>query len=188
MRNKLIIILFFNISLACSAFDAIFVKDSQIEISTELKGAFNHEPPKELVTIWDSIRAKADDFKQGLSAQTDLATIPKDFLTFYKSFISDSLGQKNKIASEEFIGMLGECDSTIRYNAQNWEYTSWNFLEFFPNNNHVDDIDGWRNYFYTSATTFYYEFYLKEIGMIYRVGFEKIESQWRLTLYYVNAC
>lgn len=140
-----------------------------------------------LPNIWDSVNFKADWFMDGLKANRDLSQMPVDFAEFYKQFISDSVFQANHISYKTLIGVLGECDTTIRFNQQNWEFTNWDFTEFFDGKND-DYYEGWDNTFYYSTDRFYYQFNLEEVGWIYKTGFEKIGDQWQLTLYYVNAC
>jgi len=123
-----------------------------------------------------------------LEANRDLNQIPKEFTEFYTLFITDSIFQLDHIAIDNFIGALGQCDTTVRYGKLNWEYEDWDFTKFFDDQNNTDEIDGWDNTFYFSEDRFYYQFRLKEIGWIYKAGFEKRKDKWQLTLYYVNAC
>jgi competence protein ComGF len=138
--------------------------------------------------IWELVQQKVTWFKKNNYPKIDLESIPDSFLNFYHLFISDSLYQINHIHFEKLIGVIGECDTTIIFNSKNWQYTNWNFVEFFPIDNNTNDIDGWNNTFYSNKSIFYYEFELKEAGVIYQVGFERINEKWLLTLYYVNAC
>jgi len=139
-------------------------------------------------SIWDSVFVKAEWFKHDAQESVKLADIPEDFSVFYDKFLKDSSFQKNHIAFLELIGVVGLCDTTIRLNALNLYFNNWDFRMFFQNENHVDAIDGRANYLFFSEERFYYEFRLKEIGMIYRAGFEKRNGEWKLTLYYENAC
>lgn len=138
--------------------------------------------------VWDSIRVKADWFEKDARTGTTSQEIPQEFAQFYHTFITDSVFQRGHIAFDELIGVMGACENTIRYNTENWEYTDWDFTQFFDEDNHTENIDGWKNYLFFTTNRFYYEFRLKEHGIIYRSGFEKINGTWQLTLYYINAC
>ena len=138
-------------------------------------------------TIWDSIDAKADWFMDGLELNRNLDLIPTDFHEFYKQFITDSGFQIQRIAFNKLIGVLGECDTTIRFNNKNREFTNWDFTKFFDGMND-DGFEKWDNSYYFSNDRFYYQFRLNEVGWIYKTGFEKINGIWYLSLYYVNAC
>lgn len=144
--------------------------------------------PIDTKTIWDSVEVKANWFMNGIEPNRELNLIPPVFNEFYTKFITDSLFQKQHIAFEQFVGVIGQCDTTIRLNNANWIFTDWNFTEFFKNDNNTENIDGWDNTFFYSSSKFYYQFRLKEVGWIYKTGFEKIGDNWQLTLYYVNAC
>lgn len=170
--------------LSCTTHHENIVPSEQDYISEENKTI---ETEKSAHNIWDSIDLKADWFMDELELNRNLDLIPTDFLEFYKQFITDSVFQSRHIAFKDLIGVMGECDTTIRYNEQNWEYTDWDFTKFFDGKN-SDDVDGWDNTYYYSNDRFYYQFRLEEVGWIYKTGFEKIDNKWQLTLYYVNAC
>nr|HPQ21777.1 hypothetical protein [Saprospiraceae bacterium] len=100
---------------------------------------------------------------------------------------TDSGFQIQRIAFNKLIGVLGECDTTIRFNNKNREFTNWDFTKFFDGMND-DGFEKWDNSYYFSNDRFYYQFRLNEVGWIYKTGFEKINGIWYLSLYYVNAC
>ena len=139
-------------------------------------------------SIWDSVDVKADWFMQGLTPNKELNSMPSEFTEFYEKFLSEESFQKEHIAFEHLIAVEGHCDTTIRFDTENWIFTVGDFTEFFEDENNAANPDGWDNTFYFSPTKFYYQFRLKEIGWIYKTGFEKIRGQWYLTLYYVNSC
>lgn len=140
--------------------------------------------------IWNRINEKVEWFKTNTKSNIDINNIPKAFLMFYTDFLSDSIKQKTRIEFNDFIGVLGECDTTIRLNSNNWEYTSWNFLDHFDFKNSLDNYEDntWNNTFFYSEKIFFYEFVLNGSGTIYQVGFEKKENDWKMTLYYINNC
>ena len=139
-------------------------------------------------SIWDSVEIKANWFTKNLKPYRNLNQVPKDFAEFYAQFISDSIFQLQHIAYDKLIGVIGHCDTTIRFTKVNWEYNNWDYTKFFNEDNNTDNIDGWDNTFYFTNKRFYYQFRLKEIGWIYKTGFEKIKGKWQLTLYDENAC
>lgn len=143
-------------------------------------------PEKANTSIWDKIDIVANNFKSKAKASQDLSEIDKDFLMFYEKFLQDSTFQVGRCNFNNFLGVVSECDTTIILNSSNWKYTDWNFTEFF--NSPSDTTLVWKNYFYSSTDTFYYEFVLDEVGVIYQVGFERINSMWYLTFYHINAC
>lgn len=138
--------------------------------------------------IWDSVEVKANWFKHGLSPGRDLAKVPADFREFYEKFVADSAYQRASVNDARVVAVISECESIIRLNSKKWEYSNWSFLDYFDKENNIDDIDGWDNTFYSNGDTFYVEFIMKEIGMIYRFGFERIDGRWQLTLYFVEVC
>ena len=143
--------------------------------------------PSEVIdnpTILDVVREKAGWFQEGLEPHKDLAQIPADFLDFYQDYIADSIYQRAHIDFDKLVGVRSECDTNLRINKTNWVYSSWNFVDHFE----PDDGRQWDNNFYFSDGTFYYEFKLIEVGIIYRVGFELIDSEWKKTLDYVMVC
>ena len=137
---------------------------------------------------WNIVDKKAKWFKKGLMPQKSLKILPKEFIDFCTNYINDSLYQKRHINFNMLIGVIGECDSTIILNSQNWEYSSWNFIKEFSKGNKFESADKWDNRFYFSGDRVYFEFKLKEIGVISQFGFEKINKEWTLTLDYTNVC
>ena len=139
-------------------------------------------------SIWDSVDVKANWFKAGLAPSRDLRQVPADFRKFYQKFAADSAFQRASVNDARVIAVISECDSIIRLTSKNWEYNSWNFFDDFDKENNTDYIDGWDNTFFSGDDTFYVEFIKKEIGMIYRLGFERIDGRWQLTLDFVEVC
>jgi hypothetical protein len=137
---------------------------------------------------WKLIEKKAEWFKKGVNPNTDLNAIPNNFITFYRKFISDSNFQVKHIDFENIIAVLDYCDTGIIFNSNNWKFRKWDFMEFFSNDNFTDSPDGWENYYFSTPNKFYYEFRKKEVGLIYQTGFELINGEWMLTLYYIFAC
>jgi hypothetical protein len=52
--------------------------------------------------------------------------------------------------------------------------------------NYNNPLDG--NLMYTNDNKFYFKNFRKETGELMRMGFERINGEWYLTLYLVNAC
>ena len=161
------------------------VKSDTFIISAKTENRSISDSP---VTVWPLIEKKAEWFKKGASQNTDLKNIPDNFLTFHKKFISDSIFQRRHIDFKTLIGVLGQCDTTIIYNTSNWVFTNWDFIKAFPIDNFTKSRTGYENYFYTSPNKFYYEFRVKEVGLIRQTGFELINGDWMLTLYDISEC
>lgn len=161
--------------------DALYTRNEELKSEQELVS-------NEKLSIWDTINEKVDWFIKDKQINTDLNNIPKDFLNFHNKFITDSIYQQRHIDFKNIVGVYGECDTTIYINKENWIFSTWDFLKFFNIDNNIDSIDGWDNQYYFDNTSFYYQFDLKEVGIIYQVGFEKVNNEWRMTLYYLNNC
>ena len=144
----------------------------------------NH-PTKNNSTIWDTIYNKVEWFIRDKEAQRDLNQVPLNFQKFYTQYISDSTYQKNHIDFEQLIGVISECEQTFRLDNKNWEFSNWNFTQEFNKDN---NIDGWDNVFYFDENTFFFQFEIKEVGIICQEGFEKINGKWKLVLYVLNNC
>ncbi|UKN02743.1 hypothetical protein K6119_04340 [Paracrocinitomix mangrovi] len=138
--------------------------------------------PNNLNSIWDSVEFIADWFKHDAKDSKTLENVPNDFTSFYDEFISDSSYQKKSIDFTGFLGVIGECDSTIRLHNSNWDYDKWDFRDFF------NQEEGWDDRIYVKKNVFYYEFDLIEIGIIYRRGFLKIDGVWKMVFEEVNTC
>lgn len=100
----------------------------------------------------------------------------------------DSVYQKENINFNELIGVIVDCEETTFLSDKNWEFIDWDFIKFFSEGSESEPIGKWNNTVYTSEDKVFFEFELKEVGVIYQLGFEKIDENWKLTLYFVNAC
>ncbi len=49
-------------------------------------------------------------------------------------------------------------------------------------------INDFKNSEWLLANQQVFEFEIKEVGLTYQLGFEKYDENWKLTLYFVNAC
>lgn len=131
--------------------------------------------------IWDTVESKADWFKKENTLLTDTSEISKEFLDFYSLFNEDSVFQINHIDFANLVGVVGECEETIRLNEINWKYGHWDY------SSELND-DNWEVLIYHSSNGFYYEGNLIEVGVIYKIGFERKENEWEMTLVYINNC
>ena len=138
--------------------------------------------------IWIEIEKKATYFKTDLDSENNLNNLPKEFIVFAERFKSDSIYQLQHIDFNLLLGAIGECDTTIIINSDNWDFFNWDFLKDFTNGNEIESIEKWGNRVYVSDSRIYFEYFLKEVGMIYQIGFEKANDRWFLTLYKINVC
>lgn len=136
--------------------------------------------------LWEIVDSTAKGFRSKANPSQDLKSINKNFLDFYERFISDSLFQYDRINFQRLTGIISECDTTITLNASNWLFRSWNFTLYF--NRHEDPDVTWSDFIYSSDSTFYYEFILEEVGIVYQAGFEKLNENWYLTFYRETNC
>ncbi len=130
--------------------------------------------------IWERIDKKGEWFKGDSKIFLTTDSISADFVDFYNKFISDSIFQREHIHFP-FLAAIGECDTTIQLNESNWENYICDFRKDFYN-----PLDS--NVIYQNESKFYYQNYQMEIGLLFRIGFEKQDGKWILTLYDVNAC
>lgn len=175
--------------------DRVIDESADVEYKNELSKSMNPvEMEDSLVGIKrearEKLSAKVLWFKeQGEGFQTDLNLIPSDFKEYYLFFIGmDSTMQYRSLIDHNNVGMIDDCDTMVILKKSNWLYSNWNFLDHFSDNNSPSELDGWDNKFYFSENTFFYEFRLNEVGVIYQTGFELVDEEWKLTLYYVNNC
>jgi len=161
------------------------VKSETFKISAKTENRTISDTP---VNVWPLIEKKAQWFKKGATPNTDLKNIPNNFVNFHNKFISDSIFQHQHIDFKTLIGVLGQCDTTIIYNTSNWKFTKWDFIEAFPIDNFTKSPTGYENYFYSMPNKLYYEFRVKEVGLLCQIGFELINGDWMLTLYYFSEC
>jgi len=163
----------------------------QEEKSIVKSGTFDH--PELMVglstnNIWDKVEKKANYLKSDLSAEKNLTNLPNDFTVFSDKYVTDSLFQIQHVDFKYLVGAIAECDTTIILNSENWEYSSWDFIKEFTEGDGYEPIEKWDNSVYISDNRVYFEFNLKEIGLIYQMGFEKINGEWFITLYKINVC
>ena len=130
--------------------------------------------------IWERMDKKGEWFKSDSKFLLTTDSISADFSDFYNRFISDSIYQRNHIQFP-VLAAIGECDTTIQLNDSNWENYNYDFRKDFYN-----PMDS--NVIYQNESKFYYQNYRKEIGLLFRIGFEKRDGKWILTLFEVNAC
>jgi hypothetical protein len=152
----------------------------------EMRSDSNEYYLSSATNTWDIIDSIAKGFRSKAKPSQDLKSINADFLDFYEKFISDSLFQYERIKFHRLTGIISECDTTITLNSSNWLYKKWNFILYF--NKHEDPDETWSDFIYSSDSTFYYEFILEEVGMVYQAGFEKLNESWYLTFYCESNC
>lgn len=132
------------------------------------------------LNIWDRISQKGKWFENGETIQYHFDSIKNDFNLFYDRFISDSLYQINHI-NFPIVGAIGYCESTEIPDSNNWELITFDFRK----------NPDYKRYGYDLISTedkFFLRSRLNEVGLISEIGFEKIEGEWQLTMFFVNAC
>ena len=130
--------------------------------------------------IWNKIDDKAIWFKLDSKLYRSIDSLPNEFIEFYEKFISDLNFQKEHI-NFPILAVIANCDSTINLTKKNWEKYTWDFRKDFSNPNE-------SNLIYLNKDRFYFESTKKEIGLLFQIGFEKINGKWFLTLYMENNC
>lgn len=168
--KTLIIIALVSILLSCNEKN---VKKETIEIAIE-------QQKYDIKNIWDKIDKKGKWFIKDSKIYYSIDSLSQDFIEFYEYFISNREFQKEHIKFP-ILAVIGECDTTILLNESNWENYDYDFRKDFHK-----ELDS--NIIYQSETKFCFKNYRKEIGLIFQIGFEKIDNKWYLTLYEVNAC
>lgn len=185
--NSVIITLVALIAISCSnrANTGQSLKSSPQNVTTE-----QSLPTVQLnqANISDEVKKKANYFKAGLISEKNLMKLPDEFIDFSKNFISDSLFQFQHIDFNYLVGAIGECDTTIILNSDNWRYSRWDFIKEFTEGSEYEAIEKWDNTVYIADGKIYFEFYLKEIGLIYQIGFDRINAEWYITLYKIDVC
>jgi len=185
--NSVIITLVALIAISCSnrANTGQSLKSSPQNVTTE-----QSLPTVQLnqANISDEVKKKANYFKAGLISEKNLMKLPDEFIDFSKNFISDSLFQFQHIDFNYLVGAIGECDTTIILNSDNWRYSRWDFIKEFTEGSEYEAIEKWDNTVYIADGKIYFEFYLKEIGLIYQIGFNRINAEWYITLYKIDVC
>lgn len=187
MKTKFLSTILCLILISCTAkTDSKATKSNNQQNTIHSKSNQNNEISiKDLFSIEEK---KIKWFKKGLKGYSDKALLPKSFIEFYPRFVSDSLFQKKNIKFDKLIGYISECDSTIILNSDNWTYDKDDFVKFLTEGNETEPIEEWNNHVYSTEDKVFFEFEKKEIGMIFQIGFEKINDKWNLTFYSVNAC
>jgi hypothetical protein len=128
--------------------------------------------------LWNRVKK----YKEVSTAYSKKSEVPKDFLIFYRKFISDSLFQKEHINFTKLIGVIGACEKTTVLTKSNWKFDDWEFID------EIRIDEKWSNTFYASNAVFFFEYLLKEVGTIRQLGFEKNNNKWYLTLYFADDC
>lgn len=131
---------------------------------------------------WDLAFNKAEKYRKISEPKSNKKIIPSDFIEFSQKFISDSEFQKNHIDFENLIAVVGTCEETYVLKEDNWVFNNWNFIK------EIGIDEEWRNTFHYSDNLFFFEYELKEVGTLTMLGFEKIDSEWNLTLYFQSDC
>ena len=187
MKARILIIIIGFVLISCSN-----RTDSKTINSTEKRETVQTDKSKKTKEIYENeyyeLEKKTEWFKNGLKRHNDLTRLPGSFLGFYKKFVVDSVYQKENVNFNELIGVIGDCEEITYLSDKDWEFIDWDFIKFFSGGSETEPIGKWNNTVYTSEDKVFFEFELKEVGVIYQLGFEKIDENWKLTLYFVNAC
>lgn len=187
MKTKFLLTILSFVLISCSAKTDSKATKSNNQQHTILSQT-NQNNEISIKELFSKEEKKIKWFKKGLKGYSDTALLPKSFIEFYPKFVSDSLFQKENIKFDKLIGYISECDSTIILNSDNWTYDKHDFVKFLTDGNETEPIDIWNNHVYSTEDKVFFEFERKEIGMIFQIGFEKINDKWNLTFYSVNAC
>ncbi len=131
---------------------------------------------------WDLVFNKANEYRTISKEYSDKELIPKDFIEFSKSFVSDFDFQKKHIDFDNLIAVVGACEETYVLKENNWVFENWDFIKYIGIDEEME------NTFYFSDQFFFCEYELKEVGTITMLGFEKKGDKWFLTLSYQNDC
>jgi hypothetical protein len=131
---------------------------------------------------WDIVFNKSKEYRSVSGKYFDKNLIPANFLDFSTRFISDSIFQKSHINFENLIAVVGACENTYVLHEMCWKFDDWDFIT------EIGIDENMENTFYFSDDVFYCEFLLIEVGIIRRLGFEKNNGEWYLTLYDINDC
>jgi hypothetical protein len=83
--------------------------------------------------------------------------------------------------SKSILAAIGLCESTKILTAENWEPITHHYKENFDDPRYEHIIISEKNAFYLKSIR-------TEIGVIFQIGFERVEGDWQITLYMVNAC
>lgn len=152
----------------------------------------NHEiqtdKPTDPLSFWDTLDLKVNKFIKGKTMRRAGKDIPQDFTDFYKRFVTDSTFQFKHIDFENIVGVYSHCDTTIQINSTNWVYSNWNLLDFFDREKRPEPKDGWDNRYYFDKKSIYFQLERPEVGMIHQLGFEKINGEWKMSLYVIYNC
>jgi len=131
---------------------------------------------------WDLVFNKANEYRTISKEYSDKELIPKDFIEFSKSFVSDFNFQKEHIDFDNLIAVVGACEETYVLKENNWVFENWDFIKYIGIDEEME------NTFYFSDQFFFCEYKLKEVGTITMLGFEKKDDKWFLTLSFQNDC
>ena len=130
--------------------------------------------------IWELIDQKATELRNGREELSQIEDINPEFNSFYQRFIADSVFQRKHV-NEGVLAAIGLCESTKVLSLEHWELITHHFQEDFENPHYKNLIISDKKVFYLKSTRI-------EIGVIAQIGFERIEGEWQLTLYMLNAC
>ena len=136
--------------------------------------------PRTQQNIWKQIDQRAAELRNGRTEFSELKDIKPGFSEFYQRFITDSTFQLERV-NKGVLAAIGLCESTKILTPENWELITYHYKEDFDNPRYEHLIISDENAFYLQST-------LTEIGVISQIGFERIEGEWQITLYMVNAC
>ena len=133
--------------------------------------------------IWKLLDEKVEWFKKGLKPQKDISLLPLDFKAFYEKYSTDSMFQVSNVKFDRLIGVIGECDTTIILNSQNWHFETDIIDSFYEY-----PKEEWNNYFYSDSARVLFVFEIIEVGVIFQYGFEKTNGKWEQTLSFIDNC
>lgn len=158
--------------------------DSILTNATE-KGGLLHQEPEQAIddtvkTVWDMVDDKVRWFESNATVNQNEDSINLEFAEFYNQFVKDSLFQMVHI-NFPVIAVVGYCESTELLDQSNWKLIKDHYSDSFGDPRYSHDIVSTENLFYMGSI-------LDDVGTVSQIGFERINGEWFLTLFAVNAC
>lgn len=130
--------------------------------------------------ITETIVEREENAKNENKSKSDINFENKEFELFYAKFISDSLFQMEHIKFP-VKGMISECDTTIYLTRSNWKFFSEDIRISVNNSLDTNKIE-------QDSLKFHYLNIRKEVGTLFEIEFKKIDGNWYLVYYFLNAC
>ena len=127
------------------------------------------------VGIYDSV------FMVGMDVVPDFTMLTPDFVKFYDQFCSNELFQSKHVRFPLKGVCFSTCDSTLLWDSKDWQFLSWDFRSLMEDNRY-------RTKLAQSKNKVFFKCELKDLGILYEVGFLKTNYKWVLIYCVLNAC